>query len=185
MRHLREANRNVRWLFTGSIGLEVIAARFGLQGALIDMDIFELRPFDEDEARAFVEELREQNQLHTPFVFAESAFAKLARELGWLSPWYLRLLVNAIRPTGPTAPAGLAMATVADVEAAFDKLLQHSQRGNFATWREHLEKNFPKDQTAQLHAILGILCDNADGEQVATLLARLSEPNSRTLRGGS
>ena len=66
------------------------------------------------------------------------------------------------------------MARVVDVEAAFDKLLQHSQRGNFAMWREHLEKNFPNDQTGQLHAILGILCDNADGEQVATLLARFS-----------
>jgi uncharacterized protein len=182
LRNLREANRTVRWLFTGSIGLEVIAARFGLQGALIDMDIFELRPFDEDEARAFVEELREQNQLHTPFVFAGGAFEKLARELGWLSPWYLRLLVNAIRPTGRAAKSGLATATVADVEAAIEKLLQPAQRGHFATWREHLEKNFPKDQTAQLHAILGILCENADGEQAGTILARLSEPFSNTTR---
>jgi hypothetical protein len=72
------------------------------------------------------------------------------------------------------------MALAADVEAAFDKLLEPSQRGNFATWREHIEKNFPKDQTTLLHAILGILCENADGEQVATLLARLSElfPNA-------
>jgi hypothetical protein len=176
LRNLREAYPNVRWLFTGSIGLDVIGARFKLQGALIDLDIFDLHPFNENEARAFIEELREQNQLHTPFAFAEGAFEKLARELGWLSPWYLRLLANAVRPTGPTAEAGLATATAADIEAAFGKLLQHSQRPNFATWREHLEKNFPKDQTTLLHALLGILCDNADGEQAATLLVRLTEP---------
>jgi hypothetical protein len=172
LRNLREANRNVRWLFTGSIGLDVIAARFGLQGALIDMDIFELRPFNEDEARAFLEELREQNRLHTPFEFGEGAFDKSARELGWLAPYYLDLLANTMRPTGPVARSGLATATVADVEAAIEKLLQPAQRGHFATWREHLEKNFPKDQTAQLHAILGILCENADGEQAGTILAR-------------
>jgi hypothetical protein len=51
LRNLREANRNVRWLFTGSIGLDVVAARFGLQDALVDMDIFELRPFNLEEAR--------------------------------------------------------------------------------------------------------------------------------------
>jgi len=172
LRNLREANRNVRWLFTGSIGLDVIAARFGLQGALIDMDIFELRPFDREEARAFVEELREQNRLHAPFEFGEGAFEKFAAELGWLAPYYLDLLARTIRPTGPRAKSDLATATIADVETAIEKLLQPSQRGHFATWREHLEKNFPKDQTAQLHAILGITSENADGERIDTILAR-------------
>ena len=60
--------------------------------------------------------------------------------------------------------------------------MQPSQRGYFATWSEHLEKNFPKDQTTLLHAILGILCENADGEQVATLLARFSGEFSNATR---
>ena len=176
LRNLREANRNVRWLFTGSIGLDVVAARFGLQGALVDMDIFELRPFNLEEARAFVEELGEQRRLQTPFEFGGGAFEKFALELGWLAPYYLDLLTRTIRPTGPDARSGLATATVADVEAAIEKLLLPLHRGYFATWSEHLEKNFPKDQTAQLQAILSMLCENADGEQVDTILARLSEP---------
>ena len=176
LRNLREANRNVRWLFTGSIGLDVVAAHFGLQGALIDMDIFELRPFNLEEARGFIEELREQNRLHTPFEFGEGAFEKFAHELGWRAPFYLELLAGTTRPTGPVARSGVATATIADIEAAIEKLLLPSHRTYFAMWREHLEKNFPKEQTARLHAILGILAENADGEQVATLLVRLSEP---------
>jgi len=180
LRHLRERNRNVRWLFTGSIGLDVVAARFNLQGALIDLDIFELRPFDEGEAHAFIEELREQNRLHTPFVFAGGAFETLVRELGWLSPWYLRLIADTIRPSVPATPAIPAQATVADVEAAFEKLLQPSMRPYFSTWREHLEKNFPEDQTKGLQAILDNLCENPAGEQVDTILAPFSAkfPNS-------
>ena len=185
LRHLREKNRNVRWLFTGSIGLDVVAARYNLQGSLVDLDIFELRPFDEGEARAFIEELREQNRLHTPFVFAEGAFETLARELGWLAPYYLDLLANTIRPSVPAAGTNPARATSADVDAAFDALLDASRRGYFATWREHLNKNFPRDQTTQLHAVLDILCEDSDGERAETILARFgaafANPSRRDL----
>ena len=140
------------------------------------------RHFNPEEARAFIEELREQNRLQTPFEFGEEGFEKFAHELGWLAPYYLDLLARTIRPTGPVARSGVATASVVDVEAAIEKLLRPLHRGYFATWTEHLEKNFPKEQTAQLHAILGILAENADGEQAATLLVRLAEPFPNTTR---
>jgi hypothetical protein len=184
LRNLREANRNVRWLFTGSIGLDVIAARFGLQGALIDMDIFELRPFNEDEARAFFEELREQNRLHTPFEFGEGAFDKSARELGWLAPYYLDLLANTMRPTGPVARSGLATATVADVEAAIENRCNPRNAGISRRGASTSRRTFPKTRLRSSTPFSAFSARMLTVSRLELFL-RTSAANSQTRRGGS
>lgn len=180
LRKLRQGFPKIGWLLTGSIGLDVVGRRLELQGALVGLDIFELQQFTPAEAKAFIEELRDDKLLQTPFDFGDGAFERLTRELGWLSPFYLRLLAKNIGPSFPAQTNRRAIATIADVEAAFEKLLAHSQRSNFATWQEYPTKNFPAEQTKQLHAALAILCENSEGEQAAMILARFSEafPNA-------
>lgn len=58
LRSLRQAHPQVRWLFTGSVGLDAVARRLGLGGALLGLEILPLEPFDEAAARSFLTHLQ-------------------------------------------------------------------------------------------------------------------------------
>jgi uncharacterized protein len=120
------------------------------------------------------------------FVLDEASFAHLTEELGWLSPFYLRQIALQMRPSGPV-DEGNPIATIADVEAAFVRLLSPNQRNQFAAWEEHIDKNFGDLDTQRLRAILDVACDAPDGEVEATMLTRLGQsgnaPTQNELRG--
>jgi predicted transcriptional regulator len=182
LRKLREKHKNVVWLLTGSIGLGVVSRDLQLAGALIGLDTFPLEPFTAEAARSFIEELCVENQLRQPFVFGTGAFEFLARELGWLSPYYLKHIARLIRPSTPAAAGKRAIASQADVENAFAELLKPAYRTHFAAWEEHIEKNFAEERRSRLRAILDILCENVGGETEATLLARFAASYSKVPR---
>jgi hypothetical protein len=160
----------------------VVARRAGLHGALVDLEIFPLAPFTEVAARAYLDGICDTRQVRWPFALDEAAFAHLTQELGWLSPFYLNLIADRIRPTGGPAPNGHTTACSGDVDAALDELLEPTFRGHFSTWEEHLQKNFPPIESDRLHAILYILSENADGETFATLQARLGTQTAESVR---
>ncbi len=174
LRKLRQAYPNVRWLLTGSIGLDVVARRAGLQGALVGLDIFALKPFSEPSARNYLNALCETDSVRWPFEMDDAAFEFLVSELGWLAPYYLKLLADRIRPTGEMGQSGRPTAKIADIERAFDELLLPEYRGYFATWEEHIDKNFPREDAILLFEFLEICCEQAEGEAFATLQARLA-----------
>jgi hypothetical protein len=173
LRKLRQAYPRVRWLLTGSIGLDVVARRANLAGALVDLEIFPLEPFSRTEARAYLADLCRQEKVRWRFSLDDAAFDHLAEQLGWLSPFYLQLIANRIRPAS-SETAGLPVAAVTDIDRAFDALLAPAFRGSFAAWEEHLTKNFPKSESDILHAVLESCCSQPAGETVATLQARLA-----------
>jgi hypothetical protein len=174
LRRLRQAYPRVRWLLTGSIGLDVVARRANLAGALVDLEIFPLEPFSKVEARAYLAELCQNGKVRWPFSLDNGGFDHLAEQLGWLSPFYLKLIADRIKSES-TETTSLPMATVADIDRAFDQLLAPAFRGNFAAWEEHLKKNFPKPESDALHAILECCCKQPTGETIATIQARLAQ----------
>ncbi|PZA13208.1 hypothetical protein DNX69_02190 [Rhodopseudomonas palustris] len=174
LRKLRQSYPNVRWLLTGSIGLDVVARRLGLGGALIDLEIFPLEPFSAQEARAFIDALCAGRKVRWRFVLDDAGFDYLAAELGWLSPYYLELIANRIRLSSNDGGA-TAVPTIADIDRAFDELLGHAYRNNFVAWEEHLNKNFPKPDTDVLYAILDCCCGARGGEIASTILAGVNQ----------
>ena len=179
LRKLRQKYESVVWLFTGSIGLDVVSRDLQLAGALIGLDTFPLEPFTAEAAHSFIEELCGESQLQRPFDFGPGAFEFLARELGWLSPYYLKHIARLVRPSTPATADKRAIANEADIGNAFAELLRPTYRAHFAAWEEHIEKNFAEERRERLRAILDILCENVDGELEATLLSRFagSHPN--------
>jgi uncharacterized protein len=178
----RQKHKQIVWLLTGSIGLDVVSRDLALAGALIDLNTFPLEPFTLEAAHSFVEELCNDKQLRQPLDFETGAFELLARELGWLSPYYLRHIAQLIRPSTAAVANKRAVASQTDVERAFAEFLKPAYRGHFAAWEEHIDKNFAEGQRARLRAILDILCENIDGEIEATLLARISGSIANLLR---
>lgn len=174
LRSLQQSHRNVTWLLAGSVGLDVVARRFGLGGALLDLQPFGLAPFTEAEARSYLTHLADSGQLTRRLAIDDPVFEHLARELGWLAPYYLQRLGRELRPTVPHDGTGRATVTVADVDAAFAKLLEPSHRLCFSAWEEHIDKNFPDEDTRRLEVILNTCCQGPDGETEDTLLAVLA-----------
>jgi hypothetical protein len=180
LRSLQQRFPNVRWVFTGSVGLDVIARRANIGGALLNLTLFSVNPFTGPQARAFLSNLCETGRVFKPFYLTDEAFAHLSRELGWLSPYYLEHIANQIRPTGPVGPNGHPTATIDDIDNAFNTLLSPQCRGYFVSWEEHVAKNFDKADEERLRLILDACAATPDGEQLATLQTIVGRSTSTT-----
>lgn len=181
LRALQQRYRSVRWLITGSIGLDTIARRYGLEGAFVDFEVFALDPFTPAEARSYLRDPAIQQQFNQLFDADDADFDVMFARLGWLAPFYLKLVANEVRPSIPPEGGALPRATVADINAAFDRLLQPNRRAEFAVWREHVQKNLPMEDRAIAMQLLDALSQNDDGEREATLVAQLAGVPRRTL----
>ncbi|RJF87143.1 hypothetical protein D3874_08980 [Oleomonas cavernae] len=172
LRNLRQSYPGVRWLLTGSIGLDAVARRSGIQGAFLDLEVFALHPFGEAAAASYLADCCSRGLVRKPFALDAEGLAHLAAELGWLSPYYLKLVANRIEPRGENL-SGRRRARKEDIDEAFAALLEPVYRSNFAAWEEHIDKNFPAAERLLLHAILDVCCEAVDGEIFDTLFARL------------
>jgi hypothetical protein len=165
----------VRWVLTGSIGLDTIARQYGLEGAFVDFETFVLEPFTPEEARSFMRDPDIQQQFNHMFDASDEDFDTMFSELGWLAPFYLKLVANEVRPTEPGADGKRPIVSTAEFEAAFDRLLQPNRQSEFAVWREHVRKNLPTDLRQIAMHLLHKLSEAPDGELLDTLLAKAEQ----------
>lgn len=179
LRKIQQANPNVLWFMTGSIGLDAISQRHGMQGALLGYDIFEIDPFTPVEALSYVEELVASGQGEHTFKFEGDAFDHLATALGWLSPYYLRQITRQIIPSVRSSVGVPLLASRADVDRAVSILLSPAQKIHFSPWEEHIHKNFNEEESRTLAAILNAVCEHTDGETEATIITVIHAVNPR------
>lgn len=172
LRALQQRHKNVRWLLTGSIGLVTIARRYELEGAFVDFETFILEPFTASEARSYMRDPMVQQQFNHIFDATDSDFDAMFAELGWLAPYYLKLVANEVRPSKANDGNTLLQATWADFDAAFDKLLKPNRQSEFAVWREHVRKNLPNEDRKIAEHLLNMLSKTSNGENEETLLAQ-------------
>lgn len=180
LRSIQLANPSVRWLFTGSIGLDIVAERFGLGGAFVDLERFILEPFSVEQARSFLRDPTTQNAFNHRFHASDADLAHMFFELGWLAPYYLKLIGNEVRPSGVQTD-GVLTATKEDIETAFMRLLEPGRKGDFAVWREHIDKNLPQPDREIARKVLNKLSQAADGETLDTLNANFSAEAARQI----
>lgn len=172
LRALQQRYKNVLWMITGSIGLSIIARRYDLEGAFVDFETFALEPFTPDEARSYMRDPNMQQQFTHVFNASDADFDSMFDKLGWLAPYYLKLVANEVRPSTGGEDGLPPIATEADFDAAFDKLLQPNRKSEFAVWREHVSKNLPMTDRAIAEHLLSGLSKSPQGENEDTLLAQ-------------
>jgi hypothetical protein len=175
LRNLRNSYRNIRWLYTGSIGMDTIARRHSIEGALNDLDLFLLKPFTHDIAAAFLTRIADGNRRK----MAPNAAAHIITRLGWLSPFYLeKIAEEACHLTGTSQTIEITAA-----DNAVEAMLGLEKRTYWATWREHLERNFPEPEQTHLFTILRTIARNPGG--IASRDTLLSELNRGKTTGES
>ncbi len=168
LRNARQKYRAVRWLYTGSIGLDAVSRREDMEGALLDLELFSLKPFSRDNAAAYLETLAQ----HENCQFAEGSLDCLLDGLGWLSPYYLEKLADQALARQKSQSVDRQAA-----EASLQAMLGLENRTYWAAWREHLTKNFIEPERGKLFQVLEHIARNGpDLVSRDTLLANLGEP---------
>lgn len=173
LRQLCREHPKVRWLFTGSIGLDTIARRHGFEGSLVDLEIFALDPFSPETAKGFLQHIATKNHV----VLTEEGALTLCERLGWLSPYYLERI-------GEAACERASEGNEVDAQAAnlaAESLLGLAQRTYWSTWREHLDKNFPQPERTHLFTILGEVARSQGGASIDTLVLTLNRSGGEPL----
>jgi hypothetical protein len=164
LRKMRDAYPNIRWMLTGSIGIDHFSKHHQLAGAFNNLHPFLIEPFNAQIATDFVNYFC-QGKVMESFTLDKSAHQHLQNRLGWLSPFYLENLCLQIKPTHKNNPT----ISKEDINLACDKLLQHPHNQVFSGWPDHIERNIPDDMRPTCKTLLKILCQHNDGENVDTL----------------
>lgn len=164
-----------RFVFSGSIGLNRLLERHGLQTETNDCDDFNLGPFSAQDAIDMLQTLSQREG----WPLAADTAAQLCDRVGWLSPFYLcTVLEESIRAAMArsrlTTGNGQAL-TELDVSAGLAQLLD--TRSKFNHWYKRLADHFAdRIQLDWAQHTLQRLCAKPDGLKQTTLLSAPQTP---------
>jgi uncharacterized protein len=166
---LREDNKRVRWLITGSIGIEPLARAGNYMGVLAKFDIFGLKPLTEPQARDYVHDLASMGRLASRSVITEAESTAIVAAVGWPAAFYLEVLSQKLTGQPGNDPAEAAQR----VAQAVESLLQPEHAAAFGTWEEHLRKHYPDPDREIAFTALEALAPHPEGLSVDTALTTM------------
>jgi hypothetical protein len=166
---LRDDNKRVRWLITGSIGIEPLARAGNYMGVLAKFDTFELEPLTAAEAKAYVQDLASTGRLAARNRIADAEAEAIVAAVGWRAAYYLDALSQKMAGQPSNDPAAAAQL----VEQAVERLLQPGQAASFGTWEEHLRKHYRDPDRGIAFAALAVLAPHPQGRSVDTVLTAI------------
>jgi uncharacterized protein len=180
----QESELACRFLFSGSIGLNALLARHGLTTYFNDCHDFRLGPFTEQAALAMLATECEREH----WTLDPETLPHLCRRAGWLSPFYLNLLLDsalsAARDRRQETGTDERRLLPGDVDDAYDRLL--AVRSRFVHWYLRLERDLAPPDLALTLRILGVIATAEDGLTRRQLLSRLDrlepDPDRRAAR---
>ena len=160
-----------RFVFTGSIGLNYLLEQHKFSTRFNDCHDFRLGPFKPKAALAMLAEVSRREGWQAE----DAALAHLCQRTGWLSPFYLNLLLASSMEAGRDRAEELGSAARVlipnDVDDGYDRLL--STRSRFVHWYQRLERDLIESDFSFASAILGSLAKSDGGLTRKQLLARL------------
>ena len=176
--------RSLRWLLSGSIGLDTFVEARGLAGTINDLRPQKLGPFEPEIALAFVQHYASQEP--QPLKIDEITAKAIVESVGWPLPYYLRLLVDEMKAL-PPPKRSLNYPALDDVATAYAELISPDKKVQFAHWHSRLELQFGKVDAPLAHLILEQCCKKPLGCLRSTLrsaiLRKYPQHSSETLEG--
>ena len=170
---LRTAHPRVRWLVTGSIGIEPLARAGQYMGTMAKFTPYSLEPLSIAQAIDYVQDLALQGALpNRQRVTAEEA-AAVVQAVGWRAAYYLDAFARAL----PAGPATLPDAVKAHIDTAHADLLQQHHAATFGTWEEHIRKHQTPAQQTLSFAVLNAVARHTDGLSLDAILAAIRNAN--------
>jgi uncharacterized protein len=158
---------SIRWLLTGSIGIDPLATEGNYQGAMAKFTPFWLEPLGNREAKDFLQDLVAKNTLQRSAPFSELEMDTILAELGWNAAFYLEVIAKACSATVPNTPEQ-AEIWIAEARKVVLK--------NTAAWcivGEHVRKHYASTAKNLAFNVLNALSDDPNGATANALLPKL------------
>jgi uncharacterized protein len=170
---LRQNNPKVRWMITGSIGIEPLARAGNYQGVLAKFQNFELHPLTERQAQDFIQDEAQTGRLPHRNQITDAEARALVDAVGWRAAFYLGALALKLKGN-PTDDPEQAKTLV---DEAIDQLLQPSELATFGPWEEHLRKHYQDADRVLAFEVMAALAAAPQGANLDSLLATLQRPD--------
>jgi len=152
----QQACSTILFLLTGSIGLPTLAEKLGATQAINDLNIFEIEPFDREEAKELTKNLLDSGKIP----YSPESIDYMLEKLAWFSPYHIQLLVQEFADEFDINGKSVSNASV---DEAFSKITGRRNDANFAHYYERLNKTFVDKELAFALDLLKILSrQNAD-----------------------
>lgn len=159
--------RTVRWLVSGSVGLDTLVQQHGMADTINSMKHEGLEAFSNEVAVAMLGKLAQRYQMT---LSADDAI-KLVAAVLWPQPYYLQLAFNHFRSL-MRAPCGVG--GIDDLIArTIDKMVQPGGDNDFHHWEQRLIIQLSTADAAHSLALLNLAAKTPEGARAESLLAEL------------
>jgi hypothetical protein len=170
----------LRWLLAGSVGLDTVAMRHRMADAINDLATVKLGAFVSDVASRFLATLA---AAYPQVQFPAPVQAYAVQRVEWIIPYVLQLIFHHLRSTPESNQRPLMEA---DVDRAFEVLLEPQHKVHFDYWRERLTLELGKPDDAHTIALLNAACRDLGGvthdtlaQVLVTLIHNVEERNEK------
>lgn len=132
LRQNPELNRNVTFIYAGSIGLENVVGKLNHSKAINDLHNYSIPPFTQDEAIKLIEKILAGAGYKTE----EQVKKHIVSRIHFLSPFYIQLIVDEMDQL--CKKNSLHEALIGTVDEAIYEAVK--KRNHFMNWEERLKK---------------------------------------------
>lgn len=158
----------VRWLVTGSVGLDTLVQQHGMADTINSLSHRSLPPYSEPVAVGML------NALATSYGIALDPLDARAvvDALHWPQPYYLQIAFNHLRElvkANPTTKPGEL------IELAIAKMIEPGSDNDFHHWEKRLTQQLGHANGGHARALLTIAAKDPNGARPEILLAALQE----------
>ncbi|MFZ2853958.1 MAG: ATP-binding protein [Rhodocyclaceae bacterium] len=160
--------RKVRWLVSGSVGLDTLVQEHGMADTINSLNHQGLDAFKTDVAIAMLVELAQHYQIDLTEKNAES----IVEAVQWPQPYYLQATFHHLRSLIVATP-GASPASL--IEQAVDKLVQPGADNDFHHWEGRLSQQLSRADADHARTMLNIAARDPNGARPENLLAALEE----------
>jgi hypothetical protein len=165
--------RTVRWLVSGSVGLDTLVQQHGMADTINSMKHESLEAFSEDVAISMLTNLASRYKI----ALQDEDARKVVAAVLWPQPYYLQFAFHNLRSLITADPN----ANVADlIEQAIEKLVQPGVDNDFHHWEGRLSIQLSRADADHSLALLSLAAQSPAGARAESLLAELQRrmPNA-------
>ena len=158
--------RTLRWLVSGSVGLDTLVQQHGMADTINSMKHEGLDPFSEPVAISMLSKLATRYAM----TLSDDDARNMVAAVLWPQPYYLQLAFNHLRSLMMEAPGILAGELI---EQAIDKLVQPGGDNDFHHWEGRLAIQLSGADASHCMALLTLAARTTSGARAESLLVEL------------
>ena len=160
--------RTVRWLVSGSVGLDTLVHQHGMADTINSMKHEGLEAFTDEVAVGMLGELAANYEI----ALADDDARGIIAAVLWAQPYYLQLAFHHLRSLLTAAP----VAKVGDLlPQAIEKMVLPGADNDFHHWEQRLRIQLPNADADHCMALLRIAAQTAEGARADNLFAELQQ----------